>query len=92
MSIPRISRSCLASVGVVFGVFPATTHSYTAFSSSVKGSSYVRRVVDSLYDPSGKDSLTTIVVGKLLMNGVSMQTLTVFVSPKISIEASNLAT
>lgn len=92
MSIPRISRSCLASVGVVFGVSLWTIHLYTAFSSSAKGSSYVRRIVDSLYDPSGEDSLITIVVGRPLMNGESMHTFTVFVSPKTSIEASNLAT
>lgn len=52
----------------------------------------MRLVVDSLYDPSGNVSLTTIVVGNPLMNGESMHTLTDFVSPKTSIEASNLAT
>lgn len=92
ISIPKISRSCLASDGVVFGILPSAIHWYTSFSSSMKGSSYVRRVVDSLYVPFGKVSLTTTVVGKPLMNGESMHTLTVFVSPKISIEASNLAT
>jgi len=34
MSILNISMSCFASLGVGFGVFPSTTHSYTAFSSS----------------------------------------------------------
>lgn len=92
ISIPRISRSCWASVGDVLGVFPSTTHWYTSCSSSVNGSSYVRRVVDSLYDPSGRVSLMIIVVGKPLTNGVSMQTFTVLESPKTSIEASNLAT
>lgn len=92
ISIPKISRSCRASAGVVLGTFPSVTHLYISCSSSRKGSSYVRRVVDSRYDPSGRVSLTTIVVGRPLMNGVSMHTFTVFVSPKTSIDASNRAT
>lgn len=92
MSIPKISRSCRASAGVVLGTFPSVTHLYISCSSSRKGSSYVRRMVDSRYDPSGRVSLTIIVVGRPLTNGVSMHTLTVFVSPKTSIDASNRAT
>ena len=49
-------------------------------------------MVGSLYDPSSETSLSTIVVGKPLVIGESMYTVTVLVLPKISIEALNLMT
>ena len=76
--------------GEVFGVFPSTSHCQTSCSSSLKGFSCVRQVVDSLYNHSGRVSLMIIVVSRPLTNGVSVQNLTVFASPNVSIEASNL--
>ena len=71
------SISCRASSTVVLIGLPLTAHSYSSFTSSVYGSSYVLRIVVSLR-PLPIFSVICNVVGRPLTNGVSHCIRTVF--------------